>query len=265
MPSLLSAHNLTFAYHNRHILTDVSFELVRGETVGLVGMNGSGKSTLLKLLLGILTPSSGSVVVDGRDLKQMKRREIARKISFVPQNSGIDFDFEAQEIVSMGRTPHLSRFSRFSRSDCEAVSEAMRLTGTTDLAGRLVTELSGGERQRIQIARAIAQQTDLMLLDEPTSNLDLSHQLEVLSIIRRLTDAGRAAIISIHDLSLAARYCDRIIVLSESRIVADGRPQEVFTENLLLKHFCVRARIYHDSSSLTILPISPSSHLEDLN
>lgn len=262
MPALLSARNLTFAYHNRPILTDVSLDLARGETVGLIGMNGSGKSTLLKLLLGLLTPASGSVMLDGKDLRQMKRREIARWVSFVSQNSRIDFDFEVQDIVSMGRTPYLSRFSRFSRSDCEAVSEAMRLTGTTEFSGRLVTELSGGELQRVHLARAIAQQTDLMLLDEPTSNLDLSHQLEVLSIIRKLTDAGRAAIISIHDLSLAARYCDRIIVLSESRIVADGRPEQVLTEELLLRHFRVRARVYSDKESLTILPISPSSYPE---
>lgn len=246
---MLAIKSLHFSYQSNSVLTDINLELSGGELVGLVGMNGTGKSTLLKLMSGILTPSSGKVELTGRDLKTMTRRDIARKISFVPQNSAIDFAFEVHEIVSMGRTPYLSRFRSFSRADCEAVSEAMRLTETTQLANRSVTELSGGERQRVQIARAIAQQTDLMLLDEPTSNLDLSHQLEVLNIIRKLCKSGRAAIMSIHDLTLAARYCDRIVVLSDQRVVADGSPSEVITQECLLRYFKVRARIHREAAT----------------
>ncbi len=246
---MLATRNLYFSYQSNSVLTDINLELRSGELVGLVGMNGTGKSTLLKLMSGILTPSSGKVELAGRDLKTMTRRDVARKISFVPQNSTIDFAFEVHEIVSMGRTPYIKRFRSLSRKDYEAVSEAMQLTETTQLANRLVTELSGGERQRVQIARAIAQQTDLMLLDEPTSNLDLSHQLEVLNIIRKLCRSGRAAIMSIHDLTLAARYCDRIVVLSDQRVVADGSPSEVFTQECLLRYFKVCAHIYREATT----------------
>ncbi|MCS6886089.1 MAG: ABC transporter ATP-binding protein [Acidobacteriota bacterium] len=254
---MLSLQNISFAYYNSPTLLDISLEVKQGELVALIGLNGSGKSTLLKLILRLLKPSSGKILLLGRDINEMQRREIARIVSFVAQNPPTA-DFETQEIVAMGRTPHLSRFSRLTRADREAIAEAMQLTETTAFSKRSILELSGGERQRVHIARAIAQQTELMLLDEPVASLDLAHQLEIMEILQRLAHTrGRAILLSIHDLSLAARYCDRLVVLSDKRIVADGSPNQVLTEDCLLRYFRLKAKILTSpEGSITVYPLS---------
>jgi iron complex transport system ATP-binding protein len=263
MPALITAENLSFAYDSRPILKRVSLAIEAGEFVGLIGANGSGKTTLLRLLLGILR-GEGTVTLDGSPLQSLPRKEIATRATMVHQDTRVDFAFTAREIVAMGRTPYLGRFTPESEADRDAIDRAMRKTETEDFAARLITELSGGERQRVHLARALAQQTKVILLDEPTANLDLTHQLEALRLVRDFARSGGAALAAIHDLSLAARFCDRLVLLSQGHIVASGRPGDVINESNLAEHFGLRARVKFDadSQSLIIYPVSANgAHL----
>ncbi len=258
MTDLIVAINISFAYGSRRVLENVSLAVAAGEFVGLIGANGSGKTTLLRILLGLLAADSGEVILGGDSIKNLTRQAIARRATLVPQDTRIDFDFSAREIVAMGRNPYLGRFTPEQPSDRAAISEAMRATETEIFANRAVTELSGGERQRVAIARAVAQDAPLVVLDEPTSNLDLSHQFDALRLIKNLTRGkGKAALAAIHDLSLAARFCDRLLLLSNGQIAANGEPAAVLTESNLLAHFNLRARVKRDAEtgSLIIFPL----------
>jgi iron complex transport system ATP-binding protein len=257
MTALLEGRGLSFSYDDRPVFSDVDVRLARGELVALVGPNGAGKSTLLHVLLGLLPPTSGTVSLDGHPISELSRRNIARKIAFLPQEVRSDFAFTVRELVGMGRLPHLGRFRPEGPADVAAIEQALSRTATAAYAERLVSELSGGERQRVVLARAIAQSTDLLLLDEPTASLDVEHQLEVIGLIRTLVQAGKAAAVALHDLSLAARFADRIIVLSGGRIAAEGTPAEVITEELLARHFRIRARIEHAAEGVVVVPIAP--------
>jgi len=256
MSALLTAQNLSFAYDGRPVLKGVSLAVEAGEFVGLIGANGSGKTTLLRVLLGLLH-TSGEVRLCDDSLKSLDRREIATRATMVQQDTRVDFAFTAREIVAMGRTPYLGRFTPEGAADKEAIARAMRETGTEDFAERLVTELSGGERQRVHLARAFSQETRIILLDEPTANLDLTHQFEALQLVREFTRAGGGVLAAIHDLSLAARFCDRLLLLSEGQIMAAGQPAEVITESNLARHFALRARVRRDeeTGSLIVYPL----------
>lgn len=259
MKTLLRAENVNFNFGTRRILKDVSLTVNGGEFVGLIGANGSGKTTLLRVLLALLKPSSGEIRLGETLITDLNRREIALRGAFVQQETLVDFDFTAREIAAMGRTPHLGRFAPEQTKDRAAIESAMRATETIDFADRLITELSGGERQRVQLARALAQETALILLDEPTSHLDLTHQFEVLETVRRFTvNHERAALAAIHDLSLAARFCHRLLMLSNGEIVAQGTPTEVLTEQNLANYFGLRARVRHDDeiNNLTVIPLA---------
>ena len=258
MNDLVTANDISFAYDNRRILEKLSLSIAAGEFVGLIGANGSGKTTLLRILLGLLPAQSGEVILGGDSIVNLSRRKIALRATLVRQDTTIDFDFTAREIVAMGRNPYLGRFTPEKAADHHAIASAMRATETEMFAARFVTELSGGERQRVHIARAIAQETPLILLDEPTSNLDLTHQFDALQLIKNVTRAGKAALAAIHDLSLAWRFCDRLLLLSNGRIVADGTPFEVITETNLFNHFGLRARVKRDdeTGSLIVFPLN---------
>jgi iron complex transport system ATP-binding protein len=263
MGALLTAQNISFAYDGRPVLPvlkDVSLAVEAGEFVGLIGANGSGKTTLLRILLGV-APASGEVRLCGDSLKTLDRREVARRATMVPQDTRVDFAFTSRDIVAMGRTPYLGRFKPEGGADKEAIARAMRETGTTEFAERPVTELSGGERQRVHLARALAQETSVILLDEPTANLDLAHQFEALELVRGFTRAGGAALAAIHDLILASRFCDRLLLLSDGKIVAAGSPAEVITESNLACHFALRARVRRDeeTGSLIVYPLESIS------
>ena len=225
---------------SRWVLSDVSLHVEPGEILGIVGPNGSGKTSLVKLLAKLAVPQRGTLSLFGRNLADLSREETARTVAFVPQESPPAFSFTVAETVLMGRYPH-RRQTRWSlgfgwedREDCAAAAQAMATMDIGHLASRAVTDLSGGERQRTMIARALAQTPRVLLLDEPTAFLDLQHQLEICSVLRRLTDEqGLTVVIVSHDLNLASQYCDRIVMLKEGSMYSMGTPAEVLSVEAL--------------------------------
>jgi iron complex transport system ATP-binding protein len=246
---LLEADSLTFAYGRRPVLEDVSFGLQRGEWLTVVGPNGAGKSTLLRCLLGLVRPQRGEVRVEGRPLFRLSRREIACRLALLPQSTEIPFGFRVREVVATGRTPHLGRFQPMSAADHALVDQALLATDTAELAERPVTQLSGGESQRVFLARAFAQDTPILVLDEPTTNLDLFHERTLLDQVRRRQEQGTAVLAVLHDLNLAARYANRVLVLSEGKVAALGTPEQIFTPELISNIFRVEPLIMRDPQS----------------
>jgi iron complex transport system ATP-binding protein len=240
---LLQARGLGMDFGNGTVLDDVDLDLRPGAMVGLIGPNGAGKTTLLSLLMGLFAPSAGEVLVAGRPLRGLSRRRLARIMALVPQDLEMAFAFRVREVVAMGRYPYLGRFQVAGAADLDAIDEAMALTGVDELADRSIDTLSGGERQRVLIARAIAQQTPVVLLDEVTANLDLSHQLEVLELAARMAADGRLVVAAIHDLTMASRYCERLLLLADGRLQVDGPATAVLTPAHLRRFFGVEARI----------------------
>ena len=258
----LEARDLAYRVAATRILDRVSISAGRGEFVGLIGPNGAGKSTLLKAISGLLRPDAGEVVLEGRDLSMLSQREVARVMAQVPQTAAYTYGFTSMEVVVMGRYPHMSRFQVEGAEDRRVALEAMRQTETEAFADRAVTTLSGGERQRVFVARALAQAPHVLLLDEPTANLDIHHQLKVLDLVRTLVGDGVTAIAAIHDLALAARYCHRLVLLDGGRVVAEGPAEDVLTPVTIEEAFGVCAVVYRDALtdalSLSILGPSPS-------
>jgi len=229
---MLEALAITAGYDDRPALRDITLTLARGQFLGLVGPNGSGKSTVIRALSRVLRPSRGQVLLDSVDIYRMTARELARRLAVVGQDNPIGFDFSVREIALMGRAPHLGRFGLERSRDYAIAEECLDLTHTRVLADRPITALSGGERQRCFIARALAQQPEVLLLDEPTAHLDISHQIEILDLARRLTaERGLATLVVLHDLNLASQYCDLLALIAEGRLLATGPPREVVTED----------------------------------
>ncbi|MCC7517028.1 MAG: ABC transporter ATP-binding protein [Pseudomonadales bacterium] len=241
--SLLSVKQLQYRTDTRCILSGVDCQLQAGEFVGLIGANGAGKTTLLRLLIGLLTPCAGDVLINGKSLQHYSRRALARRMTLVPQDTGIAYPFSVRELVAMGRHPHLRRFAPMMKDDLAIVESAMRTLAVDGMADKPVTALSGGERQRVMIARALAQQTAIVLLDEATASLDLCHQLDVLEAAKRLAQQGHLVIAAIHDLSMASRFCDRLLLLADGKLAACGSPQQVLTPAHLHQHFSVDAHV----------------------
>ncbi len=228
-------------------LRGVSLSVGAGELVGMLGPNGSGKSTLVKALSRVLRPASGQVLLDGTDLWRMGAREVARRIAVVPQDAPAPFDFSALDVVLMGRSPHLSRLAAEGIEDLRIARAAMERTDSWRLARRPITQLSGGERQRVTLARALAQEPRLLLLDEPTSHLDLGYQMETLERLAALNaEAGTTLLAVLHDLNLAAAFCPRLIMLAEGQIVADGAPEEVLQPERLREVYRVDVLVQPD-------------------
>jgi iron complex transport system ATP-binding protein len=228
----LTANAVTFRVGSRALVDEVSLELARGEVLALVGPNGAGKSTLLKLLAGDLSPSGGEVTLEGRPLARYGAKELALKRALLPQQTILQFAFTARAVVAMGRHPHLGMAGESAEDDA-VVEAALARTETLSLAERVYPSLSGGEQARVSLARVLAQETPILLLDEPTAALDLRHQQAVLRIARDLAREGTAVLAVLHDLNLAATYADRIALLDEGRLVADGTPWDVLTEDRL--------------------------------
>jgi iron complex transport system ATP-binding protein len=228
--SIISAENINFRYAAKPVMEDVSFSIDEAQIVAVIGPNGSGKTTLLKIINGTLFPDAGQMLIDGKDTSRWSRQEIARKVAIVPQETAVIFPFYAEEIVLMGRFPHLSNYRFEDKKDYLIVHEAMEKTDTLAFATRRFDELSAGERQRVLIARALAQEPKILLLDESTVFLDLKHQLQFLTLLRQLNTAQQLTVIFVtHDINLAAQNADRIILLYSGGIYAIGKPAEVIT------------------------------------
>ena len=258
---LLQARGLGMDFGNGPVLDRIDVDLRPGTMVGLIGPNGAGKTTLLSLLMGLFSASAGEVRVAGRPVSALSRRRLARIMALVPQDLEIGFSFRVREVVAMGRYPYLGRFQVAGAADLGAMDEAMALTGVDVLADRTIDTLSGGERQRVLIARAIAQQTPVVLLDEVTANLDLSHQLEVLELAAHMAAEGRLVVAAIHDLTMASRYCERLLLLAGGRLQVDGPARAVLTPAHLRRFFGVDASIDEapGHSGLIITPRLPTT------
>ncbi len=227
----IEVKNLKFAYKEDLVLRDICFNIKKGVFLSMVGPNGSGKSTLLKLLNNIYSSKTASILIEGKDIKAFKKKDLARKIAFVPQDTAINYEFTVWEVVLMGRHPYKGRFESENKSDHKLAEEALKLTNTFHLKDRIITELSGGERQRVLIARALAQEPSIILLDEPTAHLDINHQIEILSLLQKLNkEKGTTIVLVIHDINLGIRYSDEIIMLNKGEILGRGRPEEVITK-----------------------------------
>mgnify|MGYP000945580210 FL=1 len=254
----LAVEGLSLGYGDHAVIHGIDLSVLPGKITGILGANACGKSTLLKSMSRLLKPTGGQVLLDGRDVHSMPAKELARTLGLLPQSPIAPEGITVADLVGRGRHPHQGIMSRWSSADDEAVAFALDSTGTAELADRAVDELSGGQRQRVWIAMALAQQTDLLLLDEPTTFLDVAHQIDVLDLLTDLCrERGITIVMVLHDLNLAARYCDEVVMTADGAVEAQGAPGEVFTEERVEKVFGLKSRIIPDPVSGTplVLPI----------
>lgn len=237
---MIEVHSISFRYHQEWVLQDISFPIGKGEFVGVIGPNGSGKTTLLKVLYQFLSPQKGEILFEMAPLKKMTRGEIAKRIAVVAQESYPLFPFRVLEIVLMGRSPYLGHLMFEREKDMEIAQKAMEWTEILSFSDRPIDELSGGERKRVFIARALAQEPEVILLDEPTANLDIHHQIEFLNLILSLNrERGLTILMATHDMNIASEFCDRLILLQRGKIFKMGTPQEIVTrENIRTVYGC---------------------------
>ena len=239
----LEAKNIQFFYNTNKVIHDVSMSLDQGAFLGIIGPNGAGKSTMLRLLCGILTPVHGTISLFGEDLSHQSQKSIAQKIAFVPQETHFTLDFSVKEIVQMGRYPYKRPFEREDQQDRAAVENALRAAYVMDLRKRLINSLSSGERQRAVIARALAQAPKILLLDEPTSHLDLHHQFAIMELLKKLNKKGISIAVVHHDLNLASLYCKSLILMHKGQVHAQGTPNELLNEDTIEQVYGTHVRI----------------------
>jgi iron complex transport system ATP-binding protein len=248
--SIISAENINFSYAAKLVMENISFAIDEAQIMAIIGPNGSGKTTLLKIINGTLFPDAGQMLIDGKCTSRWSRKDIAQKVAIVPQETAVIFPFYAEEIVLMGRFPHLSNYRFEDKKDYRIVHEAMEKTDTLTFAARRFDELSAGERQRVLIARALAQEPKVLLLDESTVFLDLKHQAQFLDLLRQLNTAQQLTVIFVtHDINLAAQHADRIILLYSGKIYAIGKPAEVITAANIKKVYDVDSLIDQNPQS----------------
>lgn len=251
---MIALEHVTVRVDGRALVDDVSLDVARGEWLNVVGPNGAGKTTLLRALAG-LTDFEGTIAVDGRDATSMRRKDLARLVALVPQIPQIPPGMSVAHYALLGRTPHLGLLGGESRSDLEAARGALARLDLLDLADRPVATLSGGERQRVLVARLLAQNAPIALLDEPTTALDVGHQQQVLDLVDELRhDHGLTVVATMHDLTLAAQYGDRVALLDAGRVAATGAPRDVLTEETLSTLYGARVRVLRDGDSLVVVP-----------
>ncbi|GGU28296.1 ABC transporter ATP-binding protein [Nocardioides albus] len=254
----LEIEKLTLGYGDREVVHDLDLIIAPGEVTAIVGPNACGKSTLLRSMTRLLPPRTGRVLLDGKEVHATPAKQLARRMGLLPQSPIAPEGITVGELVGRGRHPHQRVMSRWSEADDRAVTAALRATDTIELIGRTVDELSGGQRQRVWIAMALAQETEVLLLDEPTTFLDISHQVEVLDLLTDLNrSAGTTIVMVLHDLNLAARYADHLIALHDGRLHSAGRPQEVLVPELVQDVFGMRSTVIQDpiSDKPLMLPI----------
>ena len=264
----LQIEKITLDYGQQTVIKELSFQLHSGELLGLVGPNGCGKTSIIKALSRVLSPSSGQILLDGKELTAISRNELARIIGVVPQNPYLPETFTVFEVVILGRNPYLGLFSGETARDIAVVWQAMERTDITHLSKRRIGELSGGEKQRVMIARVLAQEPNVILLDEPTANLDIAQQLEILDLIAGMCyEKNIAGLIAIHDLNIAAQYCNRILMLKNGQIFAGGTPNEVITAENVREVFGAETMIFpHPENNLPmVLPNGNHRHLKIKN
>jgi len=263
-PARLAAESVTVGYGDRPVVTDLSLEVPDAQVTSIIGPNGCGKSTLLRTLARLLTPTSGRVRLDGARITDLSTRDVSRRLALLPQSPVAPEGLLVGDLVRRGRHPHQRWYSQWSPTDEDVVGAALELTDTAGLRGRPLDQLSGGQRQRAWIAMTLAQDTDLMLLDEPTTYLDLAHQVEVLDLVTRLNrDRGRTVVMVLHDLNLAARYSDVIVVMKDGVLIDQGPPGRVFTAAMLSSVFGLEADVLTDPATglPIVVPVSSAARV----
>ncbi|MEV0025273.1 ABC transporter ATP-binding protein [Streptomyces atroolivaceus] len=242
----LAARGVTVGYGGRTVIDGLDVSVPPGLITTIIGPNGCGKSTLLRTLTRLLKPTAGAVVLDGEDIVKLRTRDVAKKLGLLPQAPVAPEGLTVADLVARGRHPHQSWLRQWSSDDASVVERALAMTGVSELADRPVDSLSGGQRQRVWISMTLAQGTDLLLLDEPTTYLDLAHAIDVLDLVDDLHESGRTVVMVLHDLNLATRYSDHLVVMREGSILVQGHPRDVITTALLLEAFGLRAMVIDD-------------------
>ncbi|WP_420115005.1 ABC transporter ATP-binding protein [Pseudactinotalea sp.] len=261
----LVVHEATIGYDRRTVSDSLSVEILDRSFTAIIGPNACGKSTLLRAMARILAPAAGHVILDGKEIGSYRSKDVARRLGLLPQSSLAPDGIRVADLVARGRAPHQSLIQQWRAEDEDAVWAAMAATGVVDLSSRLVDELSGGQRQRVWVAMLLAQQTDILLLDEPTTFLDIAHQYELLELFRDFHDQGRTIVAVLHDLNQAARYADHLIVMKDGDVVATGHPSHVITAELVEDVFGLRALVVPDTvtGTPTVAPLDPRTLTHD--
>ncbi len=250
----VKVENISFSYGKLQVLDDVTINVKEGEIVCLLGPNGSGKSTLLKCILGVLKPQRGRIIINGSEISDLDPLEIAKLIGYVPQVIEQTFPMTVFETILTGRLPHLTWMPKLS--DLEAVRSVMKILNIEELAWKSLNELSGGQRQKVLLAMALVKEPSILLLDEPTSNLDLNNQLEVMDVISDLVrNQGVTAIVALHDLNLALRYADKVVVMKDGKVVVNGKPIEVLKEDVIERVYGVKAVVKRENELKYVIPL----------
>ena len=259
MDIVLSIKNLYFSYEDKSILSNINIDIEKGKFISIIGPNGSGKTTLLKNMSSVLIPDRGKVFFQGKDIREYSRKQLSRYMAYVPQSSYINFEFTAGDIVLMGRSPFLKPFESEQAEDIKIAEDAMRMTNVFEIKDKRITEISGGERQRVMIACALAQTPQIILLDEPVANLDIQHQVEILSVLKKLSKINKVTVITVlHDLNLSAEYSDLVVLLKEGKIIEYGPPKDIITEENIKNAY--NANVYMTKNPMTgnphVIPIT---------
>lgn len=254
--TMLHARNVSARLGGRAVLDHVDFAVRAGELVGLLGPNGAGKTTLLRCLAGLIAPSAGEVVLEGRPLDRWGREDRARRIAYLPQGGECHWPISVRDLVTLGRLPYRAAWAQPSAADRAAVERALAFVDMAGLADRPADRLSGGEKARALLARALAGEPPIILADEPISGLDPAHRLEVMALFRRLAAAGTAVVVVLHDLTLAARHCHRLVLMEGGRVAADGEPGTILTAETLARVFAVRAHFHELPDGPLVVPVA---------
>lgn len=240
----LELNRIFFSYGPKEVLHGIDFQIKESSFLALIGPNGSGKSTLVKVMAGLLAPDSGEVLLQGNPVKDYAPRDLARLLAVIPSEHHFDFPFRVRDVVAMGRFSHLGPLEGLRPQDHQAVDEALELTSTEELAERSIAELSSGERQRVLIARALAQQANALILDEPNAHLDINHQIAVFRLLAHLhRQSGKTIIVVLHDLTMVGAFCRQVALMQEGRIVRQGSPREIITEEMILEIYGARVQV----------------------
>ena len=251
--NLLRAEGLSVSLDGMAVLSDVSFSVAKGEVVGLVGPNGAGKTTILKILTGALKPQAGQVEILGKSLRGFSVQALGRQLGYLPQEAEVHWPLAVERIVALGRVPHLMPWEDLKSLDEKIIEDAMRATDTFHLKGRRIDHLAGGEKALVMIARLLAGEPKILLTDEPVQGLDPAHALQVMELLRHVVEGGCGVLVVLHDLALAARFCDRVLLLSQGKITASGRPEEVFSPEHLKASYHIEAK-YGSGDGFYVVP-----------